>query len=196
MIKKVLLWSGGYDSTVLKAYLGDVETYFFDIIYYDSDAEDGEKIKANEYEDLITKDMRDHWIPITLDRVRGSDYMPCRNTIMVLNVLNNLMCLGIDEAEIYIGLIKNFPRYPDATQDWVDKINALLSVEFGDKYKVVAPFIDLTKDEVYKLGCSLGVKLEDTFSCNFANEDGEPCGECDNCLWRAKHKYPEYWRIK
>ena len=115
---------------------------------------------------------------------------------MVLNVVNQLVYRGVDEVEIYIGLIKNFPRYPDANQEWVDSINALLKVEFGGKYKVVAPFIDLTKDEVFKLGCSLGVKLEDTFSCNFANEDGEPCGECDNCLWRAKHKYPEYWRIK
>ena len=193
---KVLLWSGGYDSTVLKAYLGDVKTYFFDISYYDSNAEGWAKIKSNESEDLVTKGKRDYWIAMALDRPEGSDYMPCRNTIMVLNVVNQLVYRGVDEAEIYIGLIKNFPRYPDANQEWVDKINALLSIEFGGKYKVVAPFIDLTKDEVFKLGCSLGVKLEDTFSCNFANEDGEPCGECDNCLWRAKHKYPEYWRIK
>lgn len=191
---KVLLWSGGYDSTVLKAYLGDVETYFFNIYYYSPYSLSGFQENISEY-NAVSSNCTE-WVELRLDRPQGTDYMPCRNTTMVLTVINRLVYRGIDEAEIYLGLIKNFPRYADATPEWVDSINALLKIEFGDRYKVVAPFIDLTKDEVFKLGCSLGVKLEDTFSCNFANENGEPCGECDNCLWRAKHKYPEYWRIK
>lgn len=187
---KVLLWSGGYDSTVLKTYLKDAKTFFCSIMYYDKESD---SIKDNYVEEqLVKSDFKGF---ISLDRV-GEDYVPGRNSVLVLSCVNNLLYKGIESAEIYMGLIKNFPRYPDATQEWVDAMNNVLEVQFGGKFKVVAPFINLTKDEVYKLGCSLGVKLEDTFSCNFEDEYGEPCGECDNCLWRAKHKYPEYWRIK
>lgn len=193
MSKKVLLWSGGYDSTVLKAYLGDVETCTFGMERFDHIL-DRWVFNMGEYK--VTQGKYNYGDALGLAVMDNTDYIPCRNSVLVLNCVNILATEGVDEAEIYLGLIKNFPRYADATPEWVDSINALLKIEFGDRYKVVAPFIDLTKDEVFKLGCSLGVKLEDTFSCNFADESGEPCGECDNCLWRAKHKYPEYWRIK
>ena len=96
-----------------------------------------------------------------------------------------------EPLNIYLGIIKNFPRYPDCTHEWLEALNSFLSIEFPN-VKVLAPFIDLTKDDVFKIGCRLGVKLEDTFSCNFS-DNGEPCGVCENCKWRAAHMYPSYF---
>ena len=189
MMVRVLLWSGGYDSSVLKAYLdntyGDTLTYHATIYHNYGDNLVEELYVNPDYRGklyLCRKDFDD-------------DYMPGRNTALVMSCVNALILRGVEKATLYMGFIKNFPRYPDTTIEWVNSMNNLLKQEFGDRFTVEAPFIDFTKDEVYKLGCSLLVKLDDTFSCNFAHE-GEPCGKCDNCLWRARHKYPSYGVIK
>ena len=42
----------------------------------------------------------------------------------------------------------------------------------------------LTKAEIVKLGASLGVPFELTWSCYAGGE--KPCGHCDSCKLRAK----------
>lgn len=121
-------------------------------------------------------------------KIEKDGFNPCRNARFVLELINRVYP---KDANIYIGLIAN-TEFIDTTQKWVDAINAYLRVEFGDKYKVIAPFIDKDKDEVYRIGCSLNVNLEDTFSCNFANNVGEPCGQCTDCKWREEQKYKFY----
>ncbi len=50
--------------------------------------------------------------------------------------------------------------------------------------KVVAPLSKLTKTQVVKLGLSLGVPFEYTWSCH--NNGDKPCGKCTGCLMRKR----------
>lgn len=178
-----LLWSHGYDSTVLKAWMEhkglNPKTFFFIMEDTDSKLINVGEILENKEFDYFDK-MR--------SKVEKDGFNPCRNARFVLELINRIYP---KDANIYIGLIAN-TEFIDTTQEWVDAINAYLKVEFGDKYKVVAPFINKDKDEVYKIGCSLGVDMDKTFSCNFANNAGEPCGQCTDCKWRAAQKYKFY----
>lgn len=184
----VVLLSGGYDSAVLKKYLNNPNllTYHANIFYPKNASYN--LMETNVVGNTDLKGL------ISLDKTI-EDYIPTRNSSLVLNCANACLAKGYEEVTIYIGLIKNFPRFPDATEQWVESINKLLDVEFQGKVKVVAPFINMTKDDVFKLGCKLGVKLDETFSCNFETIEGA-CGVCNNCLWRAKHQYPRYERRK
>lgn len=178
-----LLWSHGYDSTVLKAWMEykklNPKTFFFIMEDTDSKLINVGEIMKNEKFDYVDK-MR--------SKVEKDGFNPCRNARFVLELINRIYP---KEADIYIGLIAN-TEFIDTTQEWVDAINSYLKVEFKDKYKVVAPFISKDKDEVYRIGCSLGVDMDKTFSCNFATNVGEPCGQCTDCKWRAAQKYKFY----
>jgi 7-cyano-7-deazaguanine synthase len=54
----------------------------------------------------------------------------------------------------------------------------------GRPVRISMPLIDLTKAEVVALGKEIGAPLELTWSCYFGEPD-KPCGECDQCKWRA-----------
>lgn len=189
-MKHIVLLSGGYDSSVLLEYLKNdlginPRVFHVNIQYPNGASNQGETKCLKGLDDSVT---------LPFNKFEGSDYIPARNSILVLQCINVLCKKEVGDLVIYIGLIKNFPRFPDGSREWLEAINNLLSIEFGGRIKVEAPFIDLTKDQVYKIGCSLGVELQETFSCNFEDDNGNPCGKCDNCLWRAKHTYPSYER--
>ena len=50
--------------------------------------------------------------------------------------------------------------------------------------EIVAPFFDMTKAEVVKLGAELGVPFENTWSC-YEGKD-KPCGKCGTCQERIE----------
>lgn len=54
----------------------------------------------------------------------------------------------------------------------------------GRRLEISAPFVGMSKAEVVKLGLSLDVPYELTWSCY---EGGDrPCGKCGTCIDRAK----------
>lgn len=182
----ILLWSSGYDSSVLLKYLPPKGLSIFHA-YNDS-----LKPQLENVRNWVRK--YGYSIPITCKEVdfityRDDDYIPMRNTYLVMHALDMIADCN-DKANIYIGLIKNEITYPDCSQEWVNTINSLIHLEYPN-VNVVAPFINMTKDEVFELGCSLGVDINDTFSCN-SPIDGKECGKCGNCLWKKRHKYKKY----
>ena len=50
--------------------------------------------------------------------------------------------------------------------------------------EVLAPLMDLSKEDIVKLGAKLGVPFELTWSCYSGGE--KPCGHCDSCKLRAR----------
>lgn len=54
----------------------------------------------------------------------------------------------------------------------------------GKQIKVVAPFINATKDQVVKKGLEINVPYKYTWSCYEGGE--KPCGKCGTCIDRAK----------
>ena len=84
----------------------------------------------------------------------------------------------------------DYSGYPDCRPEFIDayrKLAALatkVGVE-GNPIDILAPLQHLTKAEIIRLGCSLGVDYGQTTSCYDPHADGRPCGSCDACLLRA-----------
>lgn len=191
----ILLASGGYDSTVLAAHLEFQKINF--IPYHCQIFKDGLYNTINnkeEYNCFIKNFIKYSTLYISTLHLRKREtseeidcYVPGRNTIFVYDAINRFYANHSSDTSlrIYIGIIETVPRFADCTQEWLNNLNKLLQAEFGDKVIVVAPFINFSKDQVYKLGQFYNVKLESTFSCNYV-KDGEPCGKCGNCIWRKE----------
>jgi 7-cyano-7-deazaguanine synthase len=75
--------------------------------------------------------------------------------------------------------------YPDYRHEFVQVFNLMLEYAKPATHELVveAPFIDLTRPEVIKLGSRLGVPWDKTWSC-YRNNDA-PCGRCLPCVNRA-----------
>lgn len=133
------------------------------------------KIKIPEG-DIESKD-----IPIT--------YVPARNMIFLSYAASYAEVVGA--SEIFIGVSEvDYSGYVDCRLAFIiameNAINqgTVCSVEQGNKIRIQAPFINMTKSEEIKLGISLGVDYSKTWTCYKGEEVA--CGECDSCKLRLK----------
>jgi len=117
-------------------------------------------------------------------------YVPARNTVFLS------LALALAEAagahDIFIGVnALDYSGYPDCRPEFIRafektaNLGTKAGVE-GEKFKIHAPLIKMTKAEIVKLGRKLGVDFEMTHSCYDPSPDGAPCGKCDSCLLREK----------
>ena len=56
----------------------------------------------------------------------------------------------------------------------------------GERIRIHAPLVSMTKAEIVRRGAGLGVDYSLTFSCYDPDASGRPCGRCDACLLRAE----------
>jgi 7-cyano-7-deazaguanine synthase len=100
-------------------------------------------------------------------------------------------------SDVYLGIRRETPvAMKDNTPEFIEEMNrvAQISTHFGG-YQVKAPFIDLDKSAVIRMGEALGVKWIYTFSCYtnpnvwVTNKEGDRvlahCGRCSNDKRRA-----------
>lgn len=71
--------------------------------------------------------------------------------------------------------------YADCTPTWASAWQDLLDVQHAGRVRLIAPLIDLTKQEVYAIAYERGVPLELTYSCEAS---AAPCGSCSSCADR------------
>jgi 7-cyano-7-deazaguanine synthase len=116
-------------------------------------------------------------------------YVPARNTLFIAFALQ--MAEEIDADKIYVGITgMDYSGYPDCRPEyilaWQNLINLATKKTTQDKGKIQleAPLQFLYKPEIVKLGESLGVPFEHTWTC-YAGGD-QPCLRCDSCLLRKK----------
>ena len=148
-------------------------------------------------------------LPMALDRIGGSaltdrsidvpeggtegipvTYVPARNTVFLSLALGWAETLGA--SDIFIGVnAVDYSGYPDCRPEFIEAFEKLanlatkMGVE-GEKIRIHAPLINLTKAEIIQKGNSLGVDYALTVSCYQADEDGTACGVCDSC--RLRHQ--------
>ncbi len=113
-----------------------------------------------------------------------STYVPARNTIFLSFALSFAEASGAQA--IFIGANSiDFSGYPDCRPAFYRAFERV--IEQGTKarkIKIITPLINLTKEQIVKLGRELGAPLEKTWSCYAGGK--EPCGVCDSCVLRAK----------
>jgi len=88
-----------------------------------------------------------------------------------------------------IGSLAGNP-FPDASPEFFKLGSAWFNMGLRTKLEVLAPFRDLSKDRVIKIGVELGIPLEFTLTCNnpqqISSDAWIHCGHCNKCAERAR----------
>lgn len=72
---------------------------------------------------------------------------------------------------------KGGQRACDTTVQMISSVNSVIYQSFSSPFFVQAPLSFMTKEQVVKLGLSLGLDLDKTYSCEY----GTACGQCSQC---------------
>ena len=122
-------------------------------------------------------------------------WVPCRNSIFLINALafaESEFIKNKERYDIVIGL-KNEgeAHFKDTTEKFIKKFQELSKDATNDgSYEILAPLIKMDKPEVIKLGKTLKVPFELTYSCYIESyKDLVHCGKCLNCMLRKKGFY-------
>jgi len=134
---------------------------------------------------------------MTLPQLKGSELtdgkggvvIPNRNAVL-LSLAVNLAVEAKADTVTYACNADDERDFPDCRQQFVNAMNRAVEAA-GYSVEICAPYIDKPKWWIAERGRSLGVPLEQTWSCYRGGE--KPCAECPACVKReaamAKH-YP------
>jgi 7-cyano-7-deazaguanine synthase len=113
-----------------------------------------------------------------------STYVPFRNGLFLSSAAS--IALSKNCSVIYYGAHSDDAAgnaYPDCSDAFNNAMNQAISIGSGNQLRIEAPFVQLTKADVVKIGLELHVPYELTWSCY---EGGAvPCGTCGTCRDRA-----------
>ena len=112
-----------------------------------------------------------------------STVVPFRNGIMLS------IAAGIAESRGLRGvLIANHAGdhtiYPDCRTTFIHAMSQALREGTYDGIEVVAPFSDITKTDIARIGGEIGVDFSKTYSCYKGGE--KHCGKCGTCVERKE----------
>jgi 7-cyano-7-deazaguanine synthase len=118
-------------------------------------------------------------------------YVPARNTIFLSYALAWAEVLGT--AHIFMGVNAiDYSGYPDCRPEYIHAFEQMANlatkagVEGTSTIKIHTPLIQMTKADIIRKGCQLGVDYGRTHSCYDPDTQGDACGRCDSCLLRKK----------
>jgi 7-cyano-7-deazaguanine synthase len=107
-------------------------------------------------------------------------YLTGRNVVLLSKAA--IYCARHDITRIAIGPLAGNP-FPDATPEFFETMSRALSLGLAHSIDVAAPFAQMHKSDVIRLGLELGVPLELTLSC-MSPRGGRHCGQCSKCRER------------
>ncbi len=114
-----------------------------------------------------------------------STYVPFRNGLFLAAAASVALSNGCDV--IYYGAHRDDAAgsaYPDCSEEFNEAMSRAIYLGSGNALSVKAPFVDKTKADVVKIGLSLGVPYELTWSCYEGGD--KPCGKCGTCIDRRR----------
>jgi len=123
-----------------------------------------------------------HTIPVT--------YVPARNTVMLSLALAWAEVLGANDIFIGVNAL-DYSGYPDCRPEFIEAFENLARLATragveGNRFRIHAPLVFMTKAEIIRRGVALGLDYGLTHSCYDPLPHGTPCGRCDSCVLRAR----------
>ncbi len=118
------------------------------------------------------------------DEVQRVTIVPNRNMIMLSIAVGYAVKIG-DRAVYYSAHRGDYANYPDCRKEFVKAMDtAVYLANIFTPVEVKAPFIDMNKAEIVRIGLKLGVPYHLTWTCY---EGGErPCLMCGACIERTE----------
>jgi 7-cyano-7-deazaguanine synthase len=118
-----------------------------------------------------------------------STYVPARNTVFLSLALAWAETLGARDIVIGINAL-DYSGYPDCRPEYIEAFERMAALATragvqGDRFRIHAPLLALSKADIIRRGIALGLDYGLTHSCYDPDPAGRPCGRCDSCLLRA-----------
>lgn len=112
-------------------------------------------------------------------------YVPFRNA----NILSACVSWAevLNATAVFIGAVyEDASGYPDCRPEFFHSFQKVIDTgtKPATKIKIETPVINLSKEEIIKLGVELNAPIHLTWSC-YKNED-IACGVCDSCAFRLR----------
>lgn len=180
-MKKLLLYSGGMDSTLVLYQQKPDECLF--LAY--GQAHLKEWWFAKKHCEITKTPITRLELPklqgSTLTGGGGTCVVPARNLVFLSIAANYAEANGFDE--ILLGCNKDdHADFPDCRSDfWISIHHLLKQMEMGVILRV--PLINFTKKKIMRELALIGVDKDETWSC-YAGSD-KPCGKCEACKLRG-----------
>jgi 7-cyano-7-deazaguanine synthase len=132
--------------------------------------------------DIAVPEEMGEGIPVT--------YVPARNTVFLSLALGWAEVLGARDLFLGVNAV-DYSGYPDCRPEFVAAFENLANLATkagaeGERFRVHAPLIRMTKAGIIRQGLALGVDYSQTVSCYQADAEGRACGICDSCRLRAQ----------
>jgi 7-cyano-7-deazaguanine synthase len=125
-----------------------------------------------------------HWAlrgtPPAFDTPDEDVYLTGRNIVLLSKA--SIYCAQQKLSRIAIGPLAGNP-FPDATPEFFSTMAHALSLGLAHRITVTAPFVEMDKSDVIRLGAELGVPFELTLSCMNPRQ-GLHCAQCSKCRER------------
>lgn len=112
-----------------------------------------------------------------------STYVPFRNGLFLSSAAS--IALSKDCSIIYYGAHSDDAAgsaYPDCSDVFNSAMNQAIYEGSGHQLEIKAPFVEMTKADIVKIGLDLNVPYELTWSCYEGHD--QPCGTCGTCIDR------------
>ena len=204
VVKSIVIYSGGMDSTVLLYQLkkagGDVKALSIDY---------GQRHKKEIIQaELIAKSLGvEHRVAdltsIThllagsaltsseIDVPEGhyaednmkATVVPNRNMILLSVATGWAVSQKFDQVA-YAAHSGDHAIYPDCRTEFAEIMEKAIGLADWHQVKLVRPFVDITKADIVKIGHDLGAPFEKTWSCYKGEE--LHCGKCGTCVERRE----------
>jgi 7-cyano-7-deazaguanine synthase len=171
----IVMLSGGIDSAACVRYLQEsgqsVQTLFVD---YGQKAAGPERNAAEQLSSILGVELTK--LQLKAPHSFGTGEISGRNAFLIFCCL---LVKGHERPDaIAIGIHAGTPYY-DCSPAFLEAVGRLV-IEYTDgRTRVLAPFVDWTKQEIFEYFVKLGLPVEISYSC----ESGEipPCGSCLSC---------------
>jgi len=116
-------------------------------------------------------------------------YVPARNTVFLSLALAWAEALGAFDLFVGVNCV-DYSGYPDCRPEYLRAFEAMANlatragVEGTGRFRIHAPLLTMTKEQIIVRGRELGVDYGLTHSCYDPSPEGLACGRCDACSIR------------
>jgi len=110
-------------------------------------------------------------------------YVSGRNIVFLSYAFS--LAESIGAKHVLIGAhVQDYSGYPDCRPEFLKRIETAMNYGMKESIKILAPFVEMSKEDIIRIGLKLGVPYEYTWSCYSGTK--RPCEKCDSCRFRSK----------
>ena len=112
-----------------------------------------------------------------------STVVPFRNGIMLSIAIGIAESNNLDQVFI-ANHGGDHTIYPDCRPEFIKAIDSAANAGTYNNVKVIAPYTQITKSDIARIGKKLGIDYTETWSCYKGGE--KHCGKCGTCVERKE----------